>query len=450
MATGSGDDSAYVFSVADVALPDAPVLPASYESNPTPKAPRESLKPIAHLTGHSDSVSHLAFSLPDGIYLVTAGMDGKLRAHDTRHDYALVSEVQEVDEIAWLAACPSQEHPHTFAFGGSDGSVWVYSIIENALEMVQTFYQHAVPTTAGAWSPSGALLASVAEDSSLYVYDPFGEAGAAGQGPASGSQALVALTAANQRFVVEGGLYSVAIAPSGAFLAAGGAGGVIRIIGLPVLAPSDGSKSGAGARGKQGGGKQAVGPAGAVVGQPGALLATLQAQTDGVETLAFAQSPVTLLAAGSVDGSIVLFDCARRFAVRRLIRGAHSDEAVVQVSWGASSSGAGTSAPISGAPGIGAAGGGTGPSPAGASLASAAAAATASDAAWMLTSAGMDGVIRRWDARGGTVAAAMGLVNEWKGHRGGGEGGGVMGFVQGEGKIMSAGDDGVGLVFDGR
>jgi ribosome assembly protein SQT1 len=39
-------------------------------------------------------------------------------------------------------------------------------------------------------------------------------------------------------------------------------------------------------------------------------------------------------------------------------------------------------------------------------------------------------------------------VGEWKGHRGGGEGGGIMGFVQGNGEaVVTAGDDHVALVF---
>ena len=62
----------------------------------------------------------------------------------------------------------------------------------------------------------------------------------------------------------------------------------------------------------------------------------------------------------------------------------------------------------------------------------------------------MDGVVKRWDVRGGTTAGGQGLVGEWKGHRGDGEGGGVLGFVQGgDGKrIVTAGDDHVALVFD--
>jgi ribosome assembly protein SQT1 len=67
---------------------------------------------------------------------------------------------------------------------------------------------------------------------------------------------------------------------------------------------------------------------------------------------------------------------------------------------------------------------------------------------WLLTSVGFDGVLRRWDARGGTAATGKGLVGEWRGHRGGGEGGGIMGFVQGDGEVViTAGDDHVALMF---
>ncbi|KAH0417039.1 hypothetical protein KCU90_g13019, partial [Aureobasidium melanogenum] len=146
-------------------------------------------------------------------------------------------------------------------------------------------------------------------------------------------------------------------------------------------------------------------------GQSGVILASLAAQSDGIETLSFAQPPLTLLAAGSVDGSIALFDVAHNFAIRRHIKDAHEEEAVIKVEF------------------VNAGQGGNN---------------------WMLTSCGNDGVVRRWDVRGGTAAANGGLSGEWRGHRGGGEGGGVMGFVQGGGgrAIVTAGDDSVSLVFN--
>jgi ribosome assembly protein SQT1 len=430
VATGSGDDTAYVFSTS---IP-SPLLPPSYESNPDPT--RRSLQPIVKLGGHTDSINAIAFTLPHGDFLCTAGLDGRLRAHTTpplndlnQEQYNFLAQVQEVEEINWLSPCPHPSHPNTIALGASDGSVWVYTIDGsdrgNPLQLLQTYFLHTASCTAGSWGPDGKLLATVSEDSSLYVWDVFGEATAANQTAQGSGQAVVGLSAADQRFAVEGGLYSVAIAPTGAFVAVGGAEGNIRAISLPrVAAGSSGNgntnkSQKAGPKGKAGGGKQSN--ASESTGQAGQILASLKAQSDGIETLAFSAPPLTLLAAGSVDGSIILLDAAHRFAVRRHIQEAHEDQAVVKVEFVSPSL-------TSTNPGGAGAGG------------------------WLLTSCGMDGAVRRWDARGGTAASGQGLIREWKGHRGGGEGGGVMGFVQFEGeaggRIVTAGDDGISLVFE--
>ncbi|KAF6225684.1 hypothetical protein HO133_009684 [Letharia lupina] len=410
IATGGGDDTTYVFSAE---LP-SPVLPTSYESNPS--AGRPSLQPIAKLTGHTDSINALVFTLPNGDYLLSGGLDGRLRAHSTKtQSYPLVAEAQEVPEINFLVPCPNPSYPNTIALGASDGSVWVYTIDatdEGApLQVIQAYYLHTESCTAGAWTPDGKMLATVSEDGSLYVWDVFGEASAAGAVGSAGSQAVVGLTTEDQRFAVEGGLFSVAVAPGGAFAVVGGAGGMIRVVGLPRLAATPASATqgmkGGGSKNKSGGGRKAGGTEGASSGQAGQILASLQAQGDSVETLAFSAPPLTLLAAGSVDGDIMLLDTAHRFAARRHIREAHEGFAVVKVEFVPGSTG------------------------------------------YLLTSCGLDGVVRRWDTRGGTAASGQGLVEEWRGHRGEGEGGGVLGFMQGGGKrIVTAGDDGVSLVFE--
>lgn len=392
--TGGGDDIAYIF---DTSLPDGPLLPSSYESSPQPKGEREGLKAIQKLDGHTDSINAVTFTQPNGEYVVTAGLDGKLRAWQgdkTAKKWSFVAEAQEVQEINWVSASPHPQHPNTIALGANDGSVWVYEINaqnkESPLNILQAYYLHTESSTAGAWTPDGSLLGTVSEDGSFYVWDVFGT-----------GQAVVNLTAADQRFAVEGGLYSVALNQN--IAAVGGAGGNIKIVGLPRVSAPDANtssskktKAGAGTSGK------------ALSSSAGQILASLQAQSDGIETLSFSQPPLTLLAAGSVDGSIALFDTAHRFAVRRHIREAHEDFAVVKVEF-----------------------------------------VHNPQKAHFLTSAGMDGVVKRWDTRGGTTAAGQGFVAEWRGHRGEGEGGGVLGFVQGADgdRIVTAGDDGISLVF---
>ncbi|KAK2805538.1 hypothetical protein FQN50_006164 [Emmonsiellopsis sp. PD_5] len=434
--TGSGDDTAYIFN----AVAERPLLPRSYESNPQPKGERESLPPIAKLDGHGDSVNAVAFTEPAGEYVVTAGLDGKLRAwRDTSSgktglEWKFLAEVQEVEEINWVATCPAsrggdEENKNLVALGANNGSVWVYRIDASdeaePVAMVSAFFQHTESCTAGAWTPDGKLLATVSEDGSFYVYDVFGAAAAAGVASSAGTQVVVGLTAQDQRFAVEGGLYSIAIAPTGAFAAVGGAEGHIKVVGLPRLPSS--TTAGAGAASKSKAKSKAGSAAASAGGGAGTLLASLQAQTDGVETLSFSSPPLTLLAAGSVDGSIALFDTAHRYAVRRHIRAAHEETAVVKVEFVRDDAQQG------------------GP------------AATGNSRSWLLTSVGLDGTVRRWDTRGGTAAAGFGLVKEWRGHLGvseneeGEQSGGILGFVQGgeSGKrIVTAGDDGIALVFE--
>jgi len=422
VATGGseGEDAGGIGYIFDATPEASPVLPASYQSAPSERTERKGLEPLFTLEGHTDSINALAFTLPKGEFLLSGGLDGKLRAYGQKGGkWGFLAEVQEVEEINWLASCPNPEYKNTVALGANDGSVWVYTVGESKdapLQIVQSYFLHTEACSAGAWSRDGKLLATVSEDSSLYVWDVFGEAAVAGLTQENG-QTVVGLTSLDQRFAVEGGLYSVAIAPTGAFVVVGGAGGALKVVGLPRLSTeasgaAPAGRQGAGAGSKAKGGKQAGGKAAgsaASAGQAGQILADLQAQSDGIESLAFAPPPLTLLAAGSVDGSIALFDSAHRFAVRRHIKEAHEEFSVVKVEFVKNERTGG----------------------------------------WLLTSCGMDGVVRRWDTRGGTGMANSGFVKEWKGHRGDGEGGGVLGFVQGNGeRIVTAGDDGISLVFE--
>lgn len=290
--------------------------------------------------------------------------------------------VDSVQEIDEVVwLAPSPTSKTTFAIGANDGSVWVYDVADGLLGIQQAFYSHTASCTAGAWAPSGELLCTVSEDGSFYAWEV-----------ASG-RSVVGLTSTDQRFEVPGGLYSVAVSPNSSIAVVGGASGAMKVVGLPAASATKRS----GQRPETHGG----GPTGG--GQAGQTLASLETHTESVESLSF-HPTAPILASAGVDGKINLYDTAHNFALRRTLDNGH-DEAVVSVKFLPS----------------------------------------AAQLGWVLTSCGVDGTVRRWDARAG---AAIGV---WKGHLGGngaeGEGG-VLAFVQTADRVVTAGDDSVSLVFE--
>ncbi|KAJ8120542.1 hypothetical protein O1611_g10343 [Lasiodiplodia mahajangana] len=274
---GEGDDApgkGYVFDTSPVV--GRPVLPPSYNADPNASQQKSTeLQPLFTIEGHTDSINTLAFTLPRGEFLVSGGLDGRMRVYKLSLDahnkasFAFVGEAAEVPEINWLAPCPvpttSQTGvANTIALGASDGSVWVYTIDPSdeasPLSIVQSYFLHTESCTAGAWSPDGKFLATVSEDSSLLVWDVWGEAAAKGLTNENG-QTVVSLNGSDQRFAVEDGLYSVAIDPKTSFVAVGGAGGAIKIVGLPRLGsdsnPVSSKQAKTKAKGGDAGGSQA-------------------------------------------------------------------------------------------------------------------------------------------------------------------------------------------------
>lgn len=359
--TGGGDDVGYIWT------PDTPAN--TEEANITP---RES-KTIARLSGHKDSISAAAFTNPDGAYAITGGLDGKLQVYAQSQNWKRISEAQEVEEINWI-----QPHPTLpiFALGANDGSVWIYTLENGTLEIKQALYSHTASCSAGIWTSDGSILCTVSEDGSFYAWN------------AESGSSVVALTSADQRFAIEGGLYSVTVSPSGAVAVVGGATGEMRVIGLPSS-----SQAAAGTQRRGAGRPMASGGGSSGGGQAGQIIASLHTHSESVESLAFHPTQ-PLLASAGVDGKIVIYDAARGFPVRRTLEGGHT-EAVVKIEF-------------------------------------------VKTEGWILTSCGVDGTIRRWDARAGTE------IGCWRGHLGGNQSegeGGVLGFVQTKDRVVTAGDE---------
>ncbi|TGZ84030.1 WD40 repeat-like protein [Ascodesmis nigricans] len=345
--TGGGDDVGYIFRSIPKQGDDGQVHPFACTQ-------------IQQLPKHADSITAAAFTA-SGAYAITAGLDGavhvfKAPVGNANGQWQQTARIQEVEEIVWMAPAPLGD---AFALGALDGSVWIYDIEASGTPVIRhVFNIFSVSCTAGAWSKDGTLLAATSEDGGLHVWHT-------GTG-----EVIVTLDTSDARFVVESGLFSVGISPSGAALVIGGGEGELRVIALR-----------GDARGK--------------------LIASLKPHTESVESIAFHPS-VPVVATASVDGTIAILDPTKAWAVRGTLSG--HQEAVVKVEW---------------VPDCG--------------------------QEWLLTSCGVDGTVRRWDARLGTE------LGVWRGHLGGNQDegeGGVLGFVQTRDRVVTAGDDHVALVFD--
>ena len=93
--TGGCDDVAYVWTSAPASAEDAAVVP------------RE-CRMVRKLEAHKDSVIASVFVAPVGAYAVTAGLDGQLQLFSEAKGWKRVDSAQEVEEIVWLAAHPSE------------------------------------------------------------------------------------------------------------------------------------------------------------------------------------------------------------------------------------------------------------------------------------------------------------------------------------------------------
>jgi ribosome assembly protein SQT1 len=121
------------------------------------------------LKGHKESVITGGFT-GDGEFLITGDMAGKVMVHQSTRGgqvWKLYAELEETEEIVWITVHPTQP---IFAFGGADGSVWVYQLTPT-LEQIMSGFSHQSECSAGVFVNTDDLdsltLASVSTDGSI-------------------------------------------------------------------------------------------------------------------------------------------------------------------------------------------------------------------------------------------------------------------------------------------
>ncbi|KAF0268204.1 hypothetical protein FOG48_02758 [Hanseniaspora uvarum] len=167
--TGSGDDTAHVWEINNNAINTQ----TNADGEPVE---RKSLFEIKH----NESVIGCYLTRPKGLYLISGDMNGLIKIYKTikKGTWELIHEIQQVEELQWLKINESVEG--MFAFGGTDGSVWVYQLTKNDLNLVMSGFSHQQDCTNGEfinYSEDDIQLLSLSVDGSIVLWSVYtGEA----------------------------------------------------------------------------------------------------------------------------------------------------------------------------------------------------------------------------------------------------------------------------------
>lgn len=173
---------------------------------------------IVKLTGHSDSVTAIAFS-SDGEMVSTGGMDGRVRVWrrvgtDDYRAWEFLNELQGPDEVMWLRWHPKGT---VLLAGSNDSTVWLWQLPSG--NTMQVFAGHTGPVQCGDFTPDGKHIITACDNNTLIYWDP--------RSPTP----LFKLTRQDARFDL-GGITSLAVNPASTVAVVGGANGSVRVVSL--------------------------------------------------------------------------------------------------------------------------------------------------------------------------------------------------------------------------
>jgi len=179
----------------------------------------ESGEVLVKLTGHSDSVTSIAFS-SDGELVATGAMDGKVRiwrrvGKNGWRVWEFLTELQGPDEVMWL-----RWHPRgpVLLAGSNDSTVWLWQLPSG--NTMQVFAGHGGPVQCGEFTPDGKRIITADDTGGLIVWDP------------RSPNPVFKLSPSDARFALEGGITSLAVNHSSTIAVVGGAAGGLRAINL--------------------------------------------------------------------------------------------------------------------------------------------------------------------------------------------------------------------------
>ncbi|RKP28945.1 WD40 repeat-like protein [Metschnikowia bicuspidata] len=133
---------------------------------------------VCELTGHKESVVTGGFT-GDGKFVITGDMAGLVQVFKSTRGgqkWTKLGELEEVEEVLWIKVHPSEPY---FAFGSTDGSVWVYRIDEQSgsLEQLMSAFSHTLECNGGIFvdtdDQTKLTLITISEDGSIVSWNAF-------------------------------------------------------------------------------------------------------------------------------------------------------------------------------------------------------------------------------------------------------------------------------------
>lgn len=133
---------------------------------------------VGELLGHKESVISGGFT-SDGKFVITADMNGFIqvfKATKGGEKWVKFSELDEVEEVLFVTVHPSLPY---FAFGATDGSIWVYQIDEanKLLVQIMSGFSHTLECNGAVFIPgkdeNDLTLVSISEDGTVVNWNCF-------------------------------------------------------------------------------------------------------------------------------------------------------------------------------------------------------------------------------------------------------------------------------------
>lgn len=133
---------------------------------------------VADIKDHKESVIAAKFSC-GGEFLITGDMAGQIQVHKankTGEKWEKFGVLEEVEEVLWIETHSTLPY---FAFGATDGSVWVYHLDKSTKSLINIMsgYSHTLDCTGGCFMDSkdenDLNLVTISEEGSVVSWNCF-------------------------------------------------------------------------------------------------------------------------------------------------------------------------------------------------------------------------------------------------------------------------------------